>query len=86
MTDNPRVLRVAVFDPTYCDWQAPSRCGTPVKQVKSGKKKGRPRSAKQCSSAASPGGSEDELDSSLTAYLDANTGYRGHVVEYDVKW
>ena len=80
------MLRVAVFDPTYCDWQAPSRCGTPVKQVKSGKKKGRPRSAKQCSSAASPGGSEDELDSSLTAYLDANTGYRGHVVEYDVKW
>jgi len=61
-----------------------SRCSTPKSKGRPpAKSKAKAKSSKN-SSEATPEDSEDESDEIFLAYLNSDSGYRGHVEEYDI--
>ena len=62
-----------------------SRCSTPKSKGRPpAKSKAKAKSSKN-SSEATPEDSEDESDEIFLAYLNSDSGYRGHVEEYDIR-
>ena len=60
-----------------------SRCSTPKSRGRPPKSKAKGKSSKNSSEAASDS-SEDEADGIYLAYLNYETGYKGHVEDYDI--